>query len=300
MKIVKLKAGLGNQMFQYAFYKLLLIKYDIKDAFLDISYFSHKDYQKYLKNGLEMTSATYIVANKNDLKKISVPYNGFKPHHFLHRLVSLIQMIFNKHYFFEKNRGYIDPSSILKYSYFDGYWQSWRYLEPIRKELIADFLPKHHLSTITKNAIQNLQTKNSVFIGIRKGDYSQSSKSVKHYGLPSISYYDKAINLIKSRVVNPYFVIFSDDIDWVKNNINFKAFGIENDALEFREKESVFNDFEELYVMASCKHAIVSNSTYNFWGAWLISNNNKIVVAPKEWFKDGKPIDIIPPDWIQI
>lgn len=287
-------------MFQYAFAKLLATKYGVDNVLIDTSYFAHKSFAKYLDKGLNLLSVTYTTASKKDLHKYHIPYNSFKPHHFFHRAIVALQHFFNKRYFFEKNRAYVDVDAILKYSYFDGYWQSWRYIEPVRDILLEDFKPKNELSNLTKDYIKKYNSLNAVFIGIRKGDYSESAKSISHYGLPSFEYYKEAIEIIRNKVTNPYFVIFSDDIEWVKENFDFKKMGIDVSHLEFRDKEIVSNDFEETYVMASCKHAIISNSTFNFWGAWLIENKDKIVVAPKEWFKDGKPIDIVPPEWIQI
>ena len=87
---------------------------------------------------------------------------------------------------------------------------------------------------------------------------------------------------------------------WVKKYITPQYLGIQKEYIEYREDNDIYNDFEELFVMSSCKHAIISNSTFNFWGAWLIGHNNKIIVAPKEWFKDEKPIDIVPENWIRL
>ena len=277
-----------------------MTKYGVNDVLIDTSYFVHKNFSKFLKNGLDLLSVTYTIASKKDLHKYHVPYNSFQPHHFFHRAITASQHIFNKHYYFEKNRAYVDVNTILKYTYFDGYWQSWRYVEPIRDILLKDFKPKNELSNLTKNYIKKFSSLNAVFVGIRKGDYTESAKSTNHFGLPSFDYYKEAVEVIKNKVANPYFVIFSDDIGWVRANFDFEKMGIDISCLEFRDKTNVFSDFEETYVMSSCKHAIISNSTFNFWGAWLIENEDKIVVAPKKWFKDGKPIDIIPPYWIQI
>lgn len=300
MKIIKLKAGLGNQMFQYAFYRLLETEYGQKDVLLDIAYYKHPLFRKYLDAGINMLSVSYRVAGKKELRSLRVPYNGFKPHHFWHRLVVATQFFFNRHYFFERKRDYVGVESILHYSYFDGYWQSWKYLEPIQDILFKEFKPKNELSAQTQSYIEKFSSLNSVFIGIRKGDYTASAKATSHYGVPSQEYYEKAIEIILNKVKDPYFVVFSDDIDWVKKHFDFKHMGIEDDHIEYRDKHNIFSNFEELFVMASCSHAIISNSTFNFWGAWLIKNDGKVVVAPKEWFKDGKTIDIIPPSWIEI
>lgn len=300
MKIVKLKAGLGNQMFQYAFMRLLQVKYGFKEVLLDTSYFGYKDYMKYVESGLDMLKVSYHVASRDDLKKIHVPYNNFQPHHLMHRIVSASQAVINPKYYFEKNRAYVNIDSILKYSYFDGYWQSWKYLEPIRKILIEEFQPRNGLSELSKSYVERYGRLNSVFVGVRKGDYTESSKATSHYGAPSLKYYKRALKIINQSIQDPFFVVFSDDIEWVKANIDFKKIGIREDQIEYRDQGKIFSDFEEIYVMASCKHAIISNSTFNFWGAWMIKNPMKIVIAPKDWFKDGKPIDIIPPLWKRI
>ena len=300
MKIVKFKAGLGNQMFQYAFLRLLQTKYGFEEVLADTSYFEHKDYKKYLDSGINLLSVEYCTASKKQLHRILVPYNGFEPHRPMHRLVVGSQAILNPNYYFEKNRDYVNVSSILKYSYFDGYWQSWRYLEPVRDLLLKEFQPKSKLSKKTQGFVSKYRSMNSVFVGVRKGDYTESSKSTEHYGAPCLEYYKKAIAIILDKVDNPFFVVFSDDIDWVKEKLDFRQAGILDGQIEYRDIEKIHSNFEELYVMASCKHAVMSNSNFNFWGAWMINNPDKIVVAPIEWFKDGKPIDIIPTEWNRI
>ena len=80
----------------------------------------------------------------------------------------------------------------------------------------------------------------------------------------------------------------SDDVEWVKQNIHF------NVPVVFREGEMVGNAHEEIAFMRACKHAIIPNSTFHWWGAWLIDNEDKIVISPKPWFADGTDIDIIP------
>ena len=134
---------------------------------------------------------------------------------------------------------------------------------------------------------------NSVFVGIRRGDYLKKA-NIRKYGMTDVGYYVKALDYIVNHVENPVFYVFSDDINWAKANIIFP------EKVIFRDKECQVSDEEELFLMASCKHAIISNSTFNWWGAWMINNPNKIIIAPEKWFKDGEKIDIIPDDWIRM
>ena len=287
-------------MFQYAFARLLQEKYNVNNVFLDTSYFDNSFAERYLKNGIELLNVNYQVADKNLLHKHFFLYNDFTPHHFMHRSVAGIQAILNPAYYFEKDRDYRKVENIINHIYFDGYWQSWRYLDPIDNILREEFKPRNSLAEQTLSFIKKYSAKKAVFIGIRRGDYASSSVSCKHYGVTSIEYYKQAITQIVKRIHNAFFVIFSDDIEWVHSQINFNEFGISKEQIEHRDRDKIVSDFEEMYVMASCKHAIISNSTFNFWGAWLIDNPKKIVIAPKDWFKDGSPIDIVPPTWLKI
>lgn len=297
MKIVKVKGGMGNQMFQYAFMRYLQIVFKQTDTKADFSYYSQcKEDKIRIPRIMEMNTIC-DAASEAELKKIlgSVPRGnvlGMK-----YRIQIALQAKLNKKYFFENNRAYREAEKLLKYDYFDGYWQSWRYLEPIRKELLAEFKPRTQLSKKTQNVISQLHSCNSVFVGIRRGDYA-AEKS--HYGECEVEYYRKALELLCRKIENPVFVFFSNDIEWVKIHMSPSVLGIEKMEILYRTEEEIENDFEELFVMAACKHAIIANSTFNFWGAWLITNPDKVVIAPRDWFKDDKPIDIVPDEWIKI
>ena len=142
--------------------------------------------------------------------------------------------------------------------------------------------------------MEQMQKENAVFIGVRKGDYAADKKSIEHYGNFDSQYYLAAMKTIASKVENPKFYVFSNDVEWCKKNLDWGGYNI-----FYREPEQQTDDFEELMLMSSCKHAIIVNSTYNWWGAYLIKNPDKIVCCPKKWFFDDAPIDIVPDSWIK-
>ena len=160
------------------------------------------------------------------------------------------------------------------------------------KDIRNEFVPNYDISTKTKDIIEKVKQENSVFVGIRKGDYSNSES---HFGSFGNDYYQKAMNYISSKVENPVFYVFSNDIPWVKENIDFS-----NRTVVYREPEDIVDDFEDFLIMTECKHSIIINSTFHWWGARLNYNKDKIVVAPQKWFFDDSPIDIIPPYWVRI
>ena len=98
------------------------------------------------------------------------------------------------------------------------------------------------------------------------------------------------------KITNPHFFIFSDDQKWVKDNFKIKY------PIAFIDHNASKKDYEDLRLMSLCKHNIIANSSFSWWGAWLNSNPKKIVIAPKEWFADPSidTSDLIPPGWIRL
>lgn len=291
MKIVKIKGGLGNQMFQYSFARLLQ---DIsnEEVRLDMTPFEDRLDDPIRKPRILKMAISIPVATKEEVSKICLLDHSGDMLTFKYRVKTIIEKTINRQYFWESNRAYIDPQSIIKYQYYDGLWQSWRYVDAIWNEIKTEFVPNYEIHESTQKMINDVSYVNSVFIGIRKGDYTAEAS---HYGSFSNTYYQKAMDYVSERIKNPIFFIFSNDIPWVKKNIDFSG-----RSIVFREPEEIIDDFEDLLIMAACKHSIIINSTYHWWGARLNEYPGKIVVAPKHWFFDDKPIDIVPPRWVQI
>lgn len=290
MKIVKMKGGLGNQMFQYAFAKELQ-KYSGDIVKLDFSaYNSLVDNirkPRILKFELNVQTADDFEISR--LCKLKHDGNSLGT---VYKIKVLLEDIINSRYYLEKNRSYKKVDEICDFEYFDGYWQSWQHVDAVFETLRKDFVPNYSVTEKTEKILRQVREENSVFVGIRKGDYEAEQH---HYGSFGQEYYDKAMNYIKDRISNPIYYIFSNNIAWVKNNLNFG-----DRKVIYREDSDVIDDFEELLIMMECKHSIIINSTYHWWGARMNDTEEKIVVAPQKWFFDEKPIDIVPPNWIRI
>jgi len=291
MRIVKLKGGLGNQMFQYAFAKCL--EKETGDIVkLDYSAYDTLQEDTIRKIGISKYCITLESASIEELRSILRLNHKSNSQSFGYRVGILIENAINKSYYWEPDRRFRSIQSLKDYSYFDGYWQSWRYVDLIKNELVRDFQPNYTLSQATVTLKNTMECQNSVFIGVRRGDYS---KELSHYGSFSTQYYRNAMGFISAHVDNPVFYIFSNDIQWCKTNIDWG-----NHTVVFRDLDQQTSDFEELQLMTSCKHAIIVNSTFNWWGATLIKNDRKIVCCPEKWWFDNKPIDIINNGWIKI
>lgn len=292
MIIVKLKGGLGNQMFQYAFgYS---ISKDLKTRFLiDISSFENDSIRKYelsifdLKNQIsskqDFEDVLFSKSKLFDLINLKI----------LRRLLPYYKLkIVNELKFsYDENLKKISSNTIL-----EGYFQSEKYFSKYRKELLKLFEITISPNLYYKNLLDLVQNNHSVSIHIRRGDYVSNSQTNVFHGLVSMEYYKNAISIINEEIKSPLFIIISDDIDWCKHEFNFI------DAVYVNNNMGM--DYEDLRLMQNCKHNIIANSSFSWWGAWLNKNPNKIVIAPKKWFNSieyqKQTIDLIPETWMKI
>lgn len=170
----------------------------------------------------------------------------------------------------------------------DGFFQSEKYFHNHRKEILEMISPDDGILDIIKTNHSFLSGfKNKTSIHVRRGDYL---KFPNHHPVQSIEYYNSAIDLLKCET--DLFVVFSDDIQWCKDNLKLNNVYYVSDL-----------DYIELFLMSMCENNIIANSSFSWWGAWLNKNENKKVVAPLNWF--GPAIqentnDIIPENWIKI
>ncbi|RTL12957.1 MAG: alpha-1,2-fucosyltransferase [Neisseriaceae bacterium] len=285
MQIIWCSGGLGNQMFQYAFYRRLQL--DGKSVTLDISGFN--DYG--LHNGFELDKIFPVKINLAD----EVLINNIKQK-ISH--LSLLKKIWWKVFtnfrpvIVQKNFGYSSRLSNLQgLKYLEGYWQSEKYFGTHSDTIRNDF--KFPLLDIkNKDYADKISQGEAVSIHIRMGDYVNHPL---HGGICTLEYYKKALSLIEEKVESPLFFIFSNDIEWCQNNLKLDK------AIYVTGNEGK-NSFRDMHLMSMCKHNIIANSSFSWWGAWLNNNPDKVVVAPSKWFND-KTIntkDLLPDSWIQI
>lgn len=274
MITVKLAGRLGNQMFQYALAKKLSIIHNTTFDF-NINYLieSHYDY-------------TLSVFNVDDVKLNDTNTYLRKKLFKIKRALGKINYI-EPHFCFDEN--------VLKLSHatITGYWQSERYFSDIREVLLKDFTPKQLPSS---SSLDQIKQCNAISVHIRRGDYANNPANTAFHGLIDITWYQEAINIIQANTKSPSFFFFSDDIEWVKEN-----FAPQNN-FHFITPSPEELSYQDMYLMSQCKHNIIANSTFSWWGAWLNQNPNKIVIAPKRWFvnKDMDTKDIIPASWIAL
>jgi hypothetical protein len=289
MIVMRLKGGLGNQMFQYALGRRLSIDHHTP-LILETSSFNEDHLRDYRLNTFQ------IDASASD-KLLFFPTTGPKRHintvlQFFRSLLSGPFNIFKEQYF-----GF-DPR-VLQCSanaFFDGFWQSEQYFLPIRKTLLADFLPVQVLSGQLAQTVQQIDGSPAVSIHVRRSDYVSNPTTMAFHGVCSKEWYEEAAHYMKAHVPNVHFFVFSDDYEWAKNNLAFDA------PTTFVKPSPDGLECHDLYAMSLCQHNVIANSSFSWWGAWLNQNPNKIVIAPKQWFVAGPQAtnDLIPSSWIRL
>lgn len=179
-------------------------------------------------------------------------------------------------------------------SYLEGFWQSEKHFINIENTVREEFKLKNPMDIESKSLADKIANDNAISIHVRRGDYITNTKLNKILqSLPS-EYYEGAIKIITKKIGNPHFFIFSDDIKWAIENLKI------NYPVTYIPKSVM--DCEALVLMSLCRHNIIANSSFSWWGAWLNKNNNKIVIAPQNWFTNSSKntADLIPNSWIKV
>lgn len=166
------------------------------------------------------------------------------------------------------------------------------FFNDIRDVLLSEFTPKQDLLKKNERMMRDIQETNSVCLSVRRGDFESNTEVKKLQSVCNRQYFEAAIQAIKGNVENPVFFMFSDDIEWVKNNIHTGCTAYYEDGTD--------PVWEKLRLMSACKHFIVSNSTFSWWAQYLSKNTDKIVVSPSRWFNNDYQSPLIGEDWIKI
>ena len=278
MIITKLVGGLGNQMFQYAFARTLSLRHNTPLK-IDLSFlknrnmgpnFVYRNYELDIFNVIEDFDFTF-----ENCIRAEEPFCS----KYLQEIVDSIGVY------------QIDKDIMI-----DGYWQSVKYFAEFESVIKSDFTFKSLVDDSSddkiKSMLNDIRMTNSVMLNIRRTDFLNTD----FHGVMGLEYINKSTELLESKIDNPKYFIFSDDIEWCKENIKLNNMVIVNHSY----KGDRFSYY--LQLMKECKNFIIPNSSFAWWSAWLSDSPNKIVIAPKRWLTDETidTSDLIPSDWIRI
>lgn len=282
--------GLGNQMFQYAAAKALALERQV-DLALDLSFLNTEAGEQHTRRQLELNllHTNYKIATTSD---VEIFKKGNRISDFISSVFRHTKLVNEKGFEYDT-----DFFSYPKRTYLNGFWQSEKYFAHIRSTLLEELVIKRAAPENVVAMKDRMTHSNSVSLHIRRGDYVTNKNAASFHGLTPLDYYYQAIRFVKQKTVQtPELFVFSDDIEWAKEHLKIE----ENCAfIDFNKNE---NSIYDLYLMTQCRHNIIANSSFSWWGAWLNQNPDKIVIAPKQWFKSQElnTKDLIPAEWIQL
>lgn len=284
--------GLGNQMFQYATAKALALHFDTSLA-LDISDFSGYG----LHQGFELSRVFNISADLADqgmLRRLV----GWQAGRTARRLLKkrMFAPVRSSSLIVEPGFGYWPGiRTITLPAYLLGYWQSEQYFADVADVIRQEFSFKLKLEGRNIEMAERISSENAVSLHVRRGDYVKDKKTLATHGVCSLEYYQLAVSLLVEQVKKPVFYVFSDDIPWVRDNLRIDF------PVHYVDHNTSSQSYNDMRLMSLCKHHIIANSSFSWWGAWLNPDAGKIVYTPKNWFANGTDTsDLIPASWVRI
>lgn len=297
MIIVKIYGGLGNQMFQYAFGRSLALHYKT-ELKLDTSAFTAKVSDP--KTGVRVFSLSHYgitapTATAAELAKFkSFPDKIFKK-------LALLQ---DKHPHYYKKKILLEPKSNLftfdpkvftrtidTDFYCEGFFQSPKYFESVADQIRSEFIVRTDPDEENAKMLAKITSQNSVALHIRHGD--NASAVAKNHGVLPLEYYDEALKKLGAQEKELCLYVFSDDPVWAKENLKTKY------PVVFVTHNDDSKNYEDLRLMSACRHHIIGNSTFSWWGAWLGKKPGQRVFAPRYYYvgQDISGKDFYPPEW---
>jgi len=257
MIVSKVRGGLGNQLFEWAA-GYALAQANKTEFLLDLSVYGRNKVRQF------------------QLDKLMLPFKEATEE----EVEAIKKSNFYRQPFYHYDSGFSDlPDN----TFLRGYFCSEQYFlgaEKQIKKMLNDCVGKIVLSEPQRKLFQLIASRESVSLHIRRGDYISNTKYNDFFGTCSLEYYHSAVSDIKNRIedVSPLFIVFSDDLEWARENLNL------DDEVIYSDVNQGDDDYLDMLFMASCKHNIIANSTFSWWSAWINSNASKMVIAPKKWF----------------
>lgn len=298
---IRIDGRCGNQMFQYAFARTLALEYNEE---LNISFRNIKrrndpswnvDLYDFNVAPFNEVSDMHVTLLQKIILLMYYPFWRFhsrpydRRHEFEMKWIRFlnyfgIYFLTEGYYPFKKTR--------FKNKVIIGYYESSKYFLKYDDLIRKEFTPKRDKLKKNKELYKEIFNSESICISIRRGDFVNNANNASVGYICTPTYFEKAINKMNSLVKNPRYVVFSDDITWVKNNMNFPK-----DTLYESGDDPIY---EKMRLMYSCKHFIISNSTFSWWAQHLSRYKKKNVIAPSIWRKYEFPNDIYEKDWVLI
>lgn len=289
MNIVQIHSGLGNQMFQYAFY--LALKQYCPMTKIDASIFAHRpSHNGYELERIFALSAQHAsIEERNKMADVGKDWWTVVRHAIGWRRKTDGVIISEP----DPALGWREDLLHVENAYLQGYWQTEKYFAQVADRVREEFTFRLPLSFADEALAHDIRSKNSVSVHIRRGDYLKERRRAD-YEVCTALYYRRAVEYVQSKVASPVFYVFSDEPEWGREQQIFP------EGTVFVSGHTAAQSYIDMQLMSMCRHHVIANSSFSWWGAWLGQQDDTIVVAPSMWFRYRQRPDIIPENWIKI
>ncbi len=294
--VARIHGGLGTQMFQYALgrnlarcsgarLKLDLTWYDGVHARTLRQYrLHHFHIQAEQATAAEIARAQGIGGWPGVAGKVGRRINRLRP--------------YVRRSWVQEQGPQFDPHILQRLGtvYLDGYWQSEQYFAASADVLRQEFQLRNAPDAANAAMLRQIDATSAVSVHVRRGDYVTDAKTNQYHGVCSLDYYAAAVNYLTRTVTAPHFFVFSDDPQWCREHLRFGY------PVTLVEHNGAEQDYEDLRLMSRCQHHIIANSSFSWWGAWLGSYTEKLVIAPRQWYADPTrhAADRVPDEWVRL
>lgn len=278
-----IRGGLGNQMFQYAF-GLYLAKRNRTELVLDCSVMSEDPMRTYM---LDRWKIDAVMATEDQRRLFPRRYGG-RGWSNLWRGRAPLKCVRERPFGFQPK--YLACGTHV---YLVGYWQSEQFFPHLREQLQAHFQPADSISQDSVETARRMERGPSVSLHVRRGDYVLQPHTRKVHGVCPPGYYRACVEALLERFENLHCYVFSDDHPWCKEHLRFPC------PMTHVDHNNPAEPHEDIWLMTRCRHHVVANSTFSWWGAWLRRDLSGEVYAPGQWFLDARKDSraIVPTSW---
>jgi len=283
----RILGGIGNQLFQYAAGLAVASRLGA-GLQLDRSWFANRDARAYRLDAFAITAGE---ASDQALREAGIRYPG-------PIVRSLSRVGLGR---LAEVRGYVTEPAFTYWpgilelrdgACISGYWQSERYFEEVAEAVRREFAFRREPDPENRRTLDAIRDCEAVAIHVRRGDYAANPRTRDYHGTAPLEYYQAAVRRMQSATRDPVFFVFSDDAAWVEQNLRVSARTV------YVTHNGLARDVEDLRLMSACRHHVIANSTFSWWGAWLADSPGQRVIAPERWFRSGPDTrDLIPARW---
>lgn len=296
--IIKIMGGLGNQLFQYAMGRQLALRRGAP-ARLDLAFFNDRSPIAHTLRPYELAVFTNLAIPPLDA---SEGQQLARTKQLLYRLYNKARLILGltpaflylgEGEYFRPNPLVLAGGGLAHLLQVEGYWQNEAYFIDVASTLRQELAFPPFTDSRNQAVAEQLCTSSrpTVSVHVRRGDYAQNPA----FGMCSVDYYERALDYMQ-QLSKPLFFVFSDDIDWARENLPLPA---DTTYIDWNTGD---NSYRDMHLMSLCQHQIIANSSFSWWGAWLNANPKKLIVCPSIWM--AKPIvlteRVVPAAWVKL